>query len=327
MPGESGGSEYSLNRMPTIRSLAWLALLPACSGRADAPVRAEFTEVHMGMPVRIVLYAPHDTIARAAARAAFARVASLEDKMSDFRAHSEVRRLGALAGDCMNVSVDLYAVLERAIELARLSGGAFDPTAGPVIELWRDARRDDRTPPATALDSARALVGWRMLRLGGDGAEACLARPGMRLDLGGIAKGYILEEALGVLADRGIASALVEAGGDIVVGAAPPGASGWRIAVPDADPALVAGARELAHAAIATSGPTEQFVEIDGVRHSHVVDPRTGLALTRNVTATVIASDGATADALATTLTVLSREEGKRLLEHFPGALAGVRRP
>jgi len=281
----------------------------------------------MGVPVRIVLYTPHDAIARAGARAAFARIAALEDKMSDFRPHSEVRRLGAQAGGCVNVSEDLYAVLARAKELARLSGGAFDPTVGPLVELWREARHAGRAPPARALDSARALVGWRMLRLGDGGEQACLARPGMRLDLGGIAKGYILQEALRALADRGVASALIEAGGDIVVGAAPPGASGWRIAVPDADPALAARARGLTHAAIATSGPTEQFVEIDGVRHSHVVDPRTGLALTRNVTATVIASDGATADALATTLTVLSREEGKRLLEHFPGALAGVRRP
>ena len=126
----------------------------------------------------------------------------------------------------------------------------------------------------------------------------------MRLDLGGIAKGYILQQALGAMVPLGVTQALVEAGGDIVVGDAPPGRDGWRIDVAGSDAVFAARAARLTNAALATSGPTAQFVEIDGVRYSHVVDPRTGMGLTNGVTARVIARDGATADALATALTV-----------------------
>jgi thiamine biosynthesis lipoprotein len=141
----------------------------------------------------------------------------------------------------------------------------------------------------------------------------------MRLDLGGIAKGYILQEALHVLRSTGVTRALVESGGDIVVGDAPPGRAGWRIDVPGADAAFAARAATLSNAALSTSGPTAQFVQIDGVRYSHVVDPRTGVGLTNGITAHVIASDGATADALSTALTVLGPDAAGPILAGFPG--------
>ena len=146
----------------------------------------------------------------------------------------------------------------------------------------------------------------------------------MRLDLGGIAKGYILEEALHTLRSAGVRRALIEAGGDIVVGDAPPDRDGWRIDVTGADREFAARAAKLTNAALATSGPTAQFVEIDGVRYSHVVDPRTGVGLTNHVTAHVIARDGATADALATALTVARAGDVPRLLSRFPGVRVSV---
>jgi thiamine biosynthesis lipoprotein len=127
----------------------------------------------------------------------------------------------------------------------------------------------------------------------------------MRLDLGGVAKGYILQEALATLRAEGVAAGLLEAGGDIVVGDAPPGRAGWRIAnelVADWGPISY---ELITNFAVATSGPSAQFVDIDGVRYSHVVDPRTGQALTTATTAIVMAPDGATADALATAATVV----------------------
>jgi thiamine biosynthesis lipoprotein len=279
----------------------------------------------MGLPVRIVLHANNVARGRDAAREAFARIASLDRSMSDYRTDSEVHRIHDHAGSWVEVSTDLYAVLERSLEIARASDGAFDPTVGPLVALWRQARTSRVKPAESALDRARTLVGWQHVAMDPARRAVRLVRSGMRLDLGGIAKGYILQEAVRTLERRGVTRVLVEAGGDIVVGDAPPGRGGWSIEVStDADPAFRDRAGGLTNAALATSGPTVQFVEIEGVRYSHVVDPRTGLGLTNGVLARVIAPDGAVADALATALSVTERERAGRLLARYPDAIASL---
>ncbi len=302
-----------------------LTALALSSAPGGAQVRREYAEVHMGVATRLVLYAPDDRRAREAARAAFDHVARLEDIMSDWRPASELRRLEPRAGAWVPVSRPLYAVLDRAVAVARASDGAFDPTVGPLVALWREARRRRQLPAAAALDSARRLVGWRQLALDPRRRRVRLARAGMRLDLGGIAKGYILQAALDTLRGRGVSRALVEAGGDVVVGDAPPGRPGWQVDVAGADPALTGRAAALRRAAVSTSGPTAQFVEIGGVRYSHVVDPRTGVGLRNARAATVVAPHGATADALSTALTVVDPAAVPRVLARFPGARATVR--
>jgi thiamine biosynthesis lipoprotein len=288
-------------------------------------VRREFTELHMGVAVRIVLYAPNDSTAREAARAAFARIAALEAIMSDYRPASELRRLsGAAPGRPIAISAEMCDVLRRALEIARASGGGFDPTIGPLVALWRDTRRTGALPAADELAPARSRVGWRRVHLDGSACTVAL-EPGTQLDLGGIAKGYIVDQALATLAERGVGSALIEAGGDIVVGDAPPGTRGWRIAVPHADPSLATRAASLVNAAISTSGDSEQFVEIGGRRYSHIIDPRTGVGTTAGTLATVIARDGATADALATALAVLGPSGSAELIGRHPSAIAAVR--
>ena len=148
----------------------------------------------------------------------------------------------------------------------------------------------------------------------------------MGLDLGGIAKGYILDQALLVLGRHGVTRALIQAGGDIVVGDPPPGRAGWRVAVPGGGEAVRGRAGALAHAALSLSGDTEQYVIVAGVRYSHVVDPRTGVGLTSRRQAAVVAEDGLTADGLATALTVLDDARGAELLHAYPGVVAEVRR-
>ncbi|MGH7447209.1 MAG: FAD:protein FMN transferase, partial [Longimicrobiales bacterium] len=179
-------------------------------------------------------------------------------------------------------------------------------------------------PQPVAIDSARARPGWTKITLDRARRAASLAPSGVRLDLGGIAKGFILQDALAVLRSHGTARALLEAGGDIVAGDAPPGRTGWRIETPRADSTVAARAAALVNAAVATSGPTAQFVMIDGIRYSHVVDPRTGIGLTHDVHATVIARDAALADALATALTVIGPESAAGLLAQFPDVIASV---
>lgn len=299
----------------TARALAGVWLLAGASP-ASAQARAEFIEVHMGVPVRVVVHAVDDVVAREAARAAYARIAELDAIMSDYRAESEVRRVSG-RGDGMrwhHVSGELFEVLALALAIARVSDGAFDPTVGPLVALWRDARRERRLPSADVLARARARVGWQAVELNSPRRAVRLTRDSMRLDLGGIAKGYILQAALEVLRRRGITSALLEAGGDLVLGAAPPGQDGWVVEIGGRDTVL-------SQVAVATSGPTEQYIEISGVRYSHVIDVRTGLGAAFGGTAqsiTVIAEGGATADAVATALSVADRDR-YQALRAFPG--------
>ena len=295
-----------------------LALCLGPGPRPLAPGPFEFTQIHMGLPVRLVLHASDRAAAESAARDAFARIADLDRMMSDYRPDSELRAIER-SREAVRVSPELMDVLRRALDIAQATGGAFDPTLGPLVALWREARTTRRLPDSAALGTARQRTGWRQVELDAAASTVRLRVDGMRLDLGGIAKGYILQETLHILRSRGVTRALVESGGDIVVADAPPDRAGWRIDVPGADREFAARAAQLTNAALSTSGPAAQFVEIGGVRYSHVIDPRTGLGLTNSITAHVIASDGATADALSTALTVLGPEAGAPILRRFPG--------
>jgi thiamine biosynthesis lipoprotein len=275
----------------------------------------------MGLPVRLVLYAPGRSIAESGARAAFGRIAQLDRIMSDYRPDSELSGLIDRAGTPVHVSRDLLAVMRRALAVAAATDGAFDPSVGPLVALWRESRLSQRLPDAATLASARSRVGWR--RIGIDERRSTIELPpGMRLDLGGVAKGYILQEAIRTLRGLRVPSALAEAGGDIVVGDAPPEGTGWTVEAPGAGARFAERASRLANAALATSGGTAQFVEVDGIRYSHVIDPRTGLGVTSDVLAYVIAPDAALADALATALTVLDSGGATEALARFPDAIA-----
>jgi thiamine biosynthesis lipoprotein len=284
----------------------------------------EYTQVHMGVRVRVVLYADDEHAGRAAAAAAFARIAALDQVMSAFRVDSELRRLERRPGEWVPVSAELFAVVTRAVDIARATDGAFDPSVGPLVALWRDARQQGALPGESTFRAARDLVGWRRIGLEAARRAVRLERAGMQVDLGGIAKGYILQDALRTLSAHGVARALLEAGGDIVVGDPPPMRAGWRIEVPGADRGFAAQAASLVNAAVATSGATVQFVEIDGVRYSHVIDPRTGLGVTNHVVAHTIGPDGATADALATALSVLGSAGLELVRARFPDVRAIV---
>ena len=301
------------------------AAKPGCAVSAAPSLdRFEYSQLHLGVQVRIVLYAPGEQTAVRGARAAFKRIATLEDVFSSYRPYSELSRLSTQAEEGpVKVSKALFTVMQKAQELTCRTGGAFDITVGPYVELWRKARRMHRLPGAKELRRADSLVGWQNVRLDQRARTVQLAIPGMQLDMGGIAKGYILDQALAVLKEAGLPRALIRAGGDIVVGAPPPGQDGWQVTVANAQPGQ--DEIELAHAAIASSGDTQQFVEINGTRYSHVVDPRTGRGLTSRRAATVIAPDGITADSYATALTVLSPEKAERLVRSHPNVSAYLR--
>ena len=294
--------------------------------------RFAFEKAEMGLPFRITLFASDEKTAKAAADAAFARIEALNGVLSDYDDESELSRLSRTSGSgkAVRVSDDLWRVLERGQAMAERTEGAFDVTVGPLVNLWRRARRKQELPSPELIAEMRARVGYRNLKLNAEKRTAELLIPDMRLDAGSIGKAYAVDAALAVLKARGITRALVGGSGDMAAGDAPPGLPGWRIEVasldtPGAPPPRIV---HLANRGIATSGDVFQKVEIDGKRYSHIVDPRTGLGLTDHSLVTVIAPDCFTANCYTTSASVLGPERGLKLIEGTPGIAALlVRKP
>ena len=283
----------------------------------------------MGTTFRIVLYAADKAAAKRAADAGFARVAELDLVMSDYNQKSELvllcKRFATEVGDPVKVGDDLFFVLQKAEELSKKSDGAFDVTVGPVVQLWRIARRTQELPDPKEFAAARAKVGYTKVKLDPAKKTVQLLTPGMQLDLGGIAKGYAADEALKLLREKfGIKQALVAAFGDITCGAPPPNEAGWKVEIAPIAKGQRPRPLTLANAAVSTSGDLEQFVEIKGVRYSHVLDPKTGLGLTGRRSVTVIAPDGITADSMTKAVSVLPPDVGLKLVEETSGTAAYI---
>jgi thiamine biosynthesis lipoprotein len=287
--------------------------------------RFEFTQVQMGMDFKLTFYAADKSSANRAAAAAYARIGELNAVMSDYDPASELSKLSKSAGSgqAVPVSADLWQVLTVSQRLAEETEGAFDITVGPLVRLWRRSRRERELPSAERLAAARAAVGHQLLTLDEEQQTATLSEPQMRLDLGGIAAGFAADEALAVLARHGIRRVLIDASGDLLAGDPPPGEPGWKIGIaPLADTAEPSRYVWLARRAISTSGDAFQFVEIEGVRYSHIVDPQTGLGLTTPLAVVVVAPDCMTADSLATAVSVLGVERGLEFVERNPTVAA-----
>jgi len=300
-----------------------LVLLPCSLEARDSPLRRyEYSLPRMGTIFRVELYSADEAAASQAAEAAFARAEELEQIMSDYRDDSELMRLAREGASApFPLSDDLYAVLAKSIRISDLSRGAFDVTIGPLVELWRKTRTTRRFPDASEITKAKALVDYRNIELDPARRTAFLKRPGMKLDLGAIGKGYAADQMLALLQSRGFRRAMVVAGGEVALGAPPPGEAGWKVAIetPDAAVGVTPCALLLHDAAVSTSGDSKQFVEVNGKRYSHVIDPATGVALEGMASTTVLARDATTTDALGTALSIMPVENGIRLAESLPG--------
>jgi thiamine biosynthesis lipoprotein len=252
-------------------------------------------------------------------------MASLDSILSDYRDDSELSR-ATVAGveRPLRVGGDLLAVLRAGQALAEETGGALDVTAGRVVRLWRAARHDGRLPDGDAICDALSRSGWRLMTIDTLQRTVQFGVAGMRLDAGAIGKGYAADEALAVIRSHGLDRALVSLGGDMVVGAPPTGERGWTVAI-DLDSA--GRALVLDNGAVSTSGDAEQFVDIGGVRYSHVVNPLTGVGLTTGVSVTVVAPTGLEADAWATAASVLDSARRATFIAARPGAMFYVRGP
>jgi thiamine biosynthesis lipoprotein len=274
----------------------------------------EAVEPHMGTLFRIKLFAPDEATAQNAFRAAFARVAKLDGILSDYQPPSELSRITQQAvGHPVRVSNDLFTVATAAQELSVATAGAFDLTVGPLTHLWRDARHQHTLPQPEAVQSAMARCGYQKLHLQADRTME-FDQAGMLLDAGGIAKGYAADEALAVLEAMGLHSALVAASGDLAFGDAPPGSSGWRVGIDSFDSVQKPFTQVLmlSNAAVSTSGRSEQNLQAGDRTYSHIIDPRTGMGLTDDLTVTTIARRGLQADPAATAISVMGCKRGMK---------------
>jgi FAD:protein FMN transferase len=318
-----------LRVLPAILTIS----LMARSATAEPELkRFSRAEPHMGVEFEAVLYAANAQQADEALAKAMARIAELDKRLSDYDLDSELSKLSetSLATPSSKpsfgrvpLSDDLWRVLTAAQAVSETSEGAFDVTIGPLTKLWRRARRWKELPDPDLLAAAKSAVSYQHLKLDPSDRTAQLHRPNMRLDLGGIAKGYAADEALKAIASCGIDRALVRASGDIAAGAPPPGETGWHVGVaplePHEEPTRF---MSLAHAAVSTSGDAHQHLVVAGQRYSHIIDPRTGEPVAGRSSVTVVAPRGILADSLATAASVLGPDKAIQLIKGHPGTEA-----
>jgi FAD:protein FMN transferase len=304
-------------------TVAELGCLVANRSVADELKRYEFDETAMGTQFRVVFYTTDRERAVTAVTSVFRRVRELETVMSDYKSTSEIMKLCAANDAEPNVarpiSADLARVVRASLDVSQLSDGAFDVTIGPLSKLWRDIRKSKMLPPADTLATAKAKVGWRNVELDSQANTLKLKQAGMRLDFGGIGKGFAADEAMSVLKSLGISQALVAAAGDITVSAAPPEREAWQVEIAGIGTGQPKRTVKLVNASVSTSGDLFQHVEINGVRYSHILDPKTGLGLTGRRSVTVIAPNGTLATFVRLSASVLEPHDALKCLAKLPG--------
>lgn len=293
-------------RRPSGAGRGWLVVLAAALALGLAgcasPAIHRYRQIVMGVETTVSVSCDDEARAVEAGRLAFARLAELEQAMSDYRPDSELMRLCATHGVAVPVSPELFEVLERADEARVASAGVFDISVGPLTLLWREARKRGAFPDDAAIADARGRSGGDAVLLDRTSRTVTLGHAGMRLDLGGIGKGYGAAKAVEALRAAGFPRVLVAIAGDIAAGDPPTGRAGWTVDLERPD-----GSREridLVRESVSTSGDREQFLERDGVRYSHLLDPRTGIGSTTQRQATVVGPDGALVDALSSALSI-----------------------
>ncbi len=270
----------------------------------------------MGTDAFVIVYADNRTEAKDYINTAQEAIFHIENLMNLYDDYSELSRLNRQdAGDKMQVSDELYYVIERSIHYAEISNGAFDPTFTPLKYLWREAQSQNKQPEETAVGKTLEKVGYDNIELL-DNNHIVLRTAGMKLDLGSIAKGYAVDMAVAALREKGCKNALVDIGGDIAVLGSRKDGTPWRIGVQNP---FGEGHKEtilhIQDTAVATSGDYARYYTIDGERFSHIIDPRTGIPVRNVPSVTLIAEAALEADALATAVNVLGAEGGIELVD------------
>jgi len=320
--------------------LGVLTILPALRAQELSPVDTstwegyETTFPAMGSTMSIIVYADSEEKATKAFEEVRLEVARLNDIMSDYEPDSELNQSLLKAFNPTPLSIDLWNVLLASEQWSQQTHGAFDASVGTLTRLWRSARRTRNAPSKKAIEEAKSRSGWQHVSLDASSRSLKIDVTELKIDLGGIAAGYIIDAAFDVMDRNGLDHCLINAGGDIRCGASPPGRQGWRIEVAPIAPrksALSKPAQKgtldngmqnreldsqplrriyLSNAAIVTSGDLWQYSEFDGVRRSHIIDPKTGIGVPGPSVVAVISTKCVDADAAATAISVMGIEKG-----------------
>lgn len=316
-----------LSALSVLRSRLSARALPGLAHASAAPAASggwhRREEAIMGTAVSVELWAEDARRASAAMDAVMAEMHRIDRTMSPHRADSELSRINREAGERpVPLSAEMAELVARAIEFSRWSDGAFDISYASAGQLYD--YRAGVAPDEAALAGARAAIGWQHLWLDRRAGTLRFGLAGMRIDLGGFAKGHAVDRCIALLRQRGIAHAIVSAGGDSHVLGDRRGRP-WMVAVRDPRRAGESVAvLPLQDAAVSTSGDYERYFERGGVRHHHLLDPRTGRSPDGVRSVTIVADDGLTAEALSKTVFVLGPERGLALVNGLPGVDAVI---
>jgi FAD:protein FMN transferase len=291
---------------------AYMALALFSCARTETPMSR--TEYVLGTSCSITV---HDHATRETLDACFLRLHEIDLRMSVNAPGSELDDVNAAAGAAaVHVTEDVFIVMKRALELARISGGLFDPTVGPLVKLWGINTDHARVPAPAEIASARKLIDWRDVVLDDAAQTVFLARHGMSLDVGGVAKGFAADEVARILSARGVRAAVIDLGGNILALGQKPGGSPWRIGVqnPDAPRGTYFGIATVVNKTLVTSGVYERFFWEDGKRYHHIMDTRTGYPIDNGIASvTVITNKSFDADGVTLTLFSLGPAKGLEL--------------
>ena len=289
-----------------------IILLVVCLS-VSAQTRYQFSHPQMGTVFKIILYTNDSLSGVYASQKAFLRLDELNLTLSDYREDSEINRLCRTSGtgEYVKISADLWQILQESLQAAQLSKGYFDVTIGPMTQLWRRMKRQKILPSSQQIAEARTKVGIENIAFKAKNQSVMLKKQGMRIDFGGIGKGFAEDEMMKVLKQNGIKAAMIEAGGNILVSDSPTDSpKGWEIIIEKKK-------KYLKNCGISTSGDAYQFVEIGGQKYAHILDPKTGIGFTKPRQITVITKDGTSSDWLSTALYLMPKKLGKVLRAEF----------
>ena len=302
-------------------------LIPSgCNPKTQTPVtiNSGYRQV-MGTFARIVVVADFQQQGCNAINIAFEKINSIEKRMSDY---DPVSLLSAVNRDAfaspVTVDDELFEVLSVSVEYSRISGGAFDITVGPIVQLWRKAKEIGTAPTQEQLQQAGQSVGYQHLILNAESKTVQFAKEGMFLDLGGVAKGYAVDRAIDILTKAGLKGGMVDIGGNLRCFGTPANdAEHWLIGLQDPtnDENILLKLKMDDHA-VATSGDYRRFIVIDGQKHSHIINPATTDSAKGLSSVTIITSTAIAADALSTSVSVLGKEKGLEFIETIENAEA-----
>ena len=311
--------------MTVAKLAAALLLLSGQLAPQGAPGESREFRYLMGTSVQIAARGADLAYRQAAIEEAFAAIQEVDRLMSNYRDDSELALINARAATgAVKVSDPMFAVLQAAQDVSARSQGAFDVTVGPLVKLWGFHDRKPHVPTPEELAAVKPLISYRNFVLDPAARTVRFTRPGTEIDLGGIAKGFAVELAGGVMRRRGL-SAFIDAGGNQYLVGRPAGKAAWTLGIKDPEaPEHLLGTIEVDEGSVSTSAQGTNFLIANGRKYGHILDPRTLEPAADRLSVTVVAEDATLGDALSKVGFLLGPTKALAVIESFPGASAVI---